>query len=790
VTVTDQAGRWKTYETDAFDNVTKVTEPNPQGGANHETTYAYDMLNRLTTVTMPRSGTTQTRQFAYNTLGQLQSTVNPENGTTTLAYNTDGSLFSKTDQKTQRIEYSYDSFQRVSQVRKYLPGYQTDDPCQRVNYYYDTNPFESTFTQNGWGRLAVAEYGEPTCTGGQYRESYSYTSGGLPVKKKLWVYDSSIGVGSLLGEWSYDNEGKMLTVKYPDTYDSQGNPLTGRTYTNGYDSAGRLATLVDNRPGNYTWISGTAYNDAGQVTQLTGTNFSEQREYNERLQVTRINYPGLTDTHYYYPANPLNDGRIARRNVNGVNKAYTYDSLGRLATAGSASYTYDGFGNRLQQTSPAMYLTYNASNNRITSTGYSYDDNGNLTAMPNLTMSYDVENRLAQAQTPAVTENYRYAPSGQRVWKQKSGSNEWYFYGVDGRLIGTYVPCQYYGTLFQEQSTNVYFGGRTLQAQNITGIKQDRLGTTSYTTTTYAPYGDTGISPPPYGDGLGFTGYYRDGTSTGLDYAQQRYYAPSIGRFTSADPYMPSAAIAKPQSWNRYAYVSNDPVNFVDPSGLKEKGVPDGVPITGPFCSINGFMFFGPVCDWQIDDFAWWEKKGIKRNSTDLTGGGIWPFDALATSFAQVGVKQRLQGFERTNCARVLKEFGFDASRLRRLAENTPFMDAREFLSPFWNMTEDRVSGNHQLTAISAQDPLRPADAKVLNTGSHTVVLLYANFFSAPQDEQNNILLHELFHVAGWGDKQIFDNWPIFSESGVSFGSHDITRWLQGDCKPIKPGAP
>ena len=457
-------------------------------------------------------------------------------------------------------------------MRKYLPGYQTDDPCQRVNYYYDTNPFESGFTQNGWGRLAVAEYGQPSCTGGQYRESYSYTSGGLPLKKKLWVYGGGLGVGSLVGEWSYDDEGKILTVKYPDTYDSQGNPLTGRTYTNGYDAMGRLATLVDNRPGTppgYTWVQAATYNVAGQMTELRRDNTPiEQREYNERLQVTRINYPGLTDTHYYYPVNPLNDGRITQRNVNGVDTMYTYDSLGRLATAGSASYTYDGFGNRVQQTSPAMYLTYNASNNRITSTGYSYDDNGNLTTMPNLTMSYDVENRLAEAQTQNATERYRYAPSGQRVWKQKLvGTMEWYFYGVDGRLIGTYVRCSMVETLFQEQSTNVYFGGRTLQAQGQTGIKQDRLGTTN-ATNNYAPYGDTGINPPPYGDGMGFTGYYRDGTSTGLDYAQQRYYAPSIGRFTSPDPYKASAAIARPQSWNRYAYVENNPVNFTDPSGL------------------------------------------------------------------------------------------------------------------------------------------------------------------------------------------------------------------------------
>ena len=82
VRVSDPKLHWREYETDVFGNVAKVTEKGPNGGANHETTYAYDMFNRLTDVTMPRSGTTQTRRFAYNTLGQLLTTANPENGTT------------------------------------------------------------------------------------------------------------------------------------------------------------------------------------------------------------------------------------------------------------------------------------------------------------------------------------------------------------------------------------------------------------------------------------------------------------------------------------------------------------------------------------------------------------------------------------------------------------------------------------------------------------------------------------------------------------------------------------
>jgi len=71
-----------------------------------------------------------------------------------------------------------------------------------------------------------------------------------------------------------------------------------------------------------------------------------------------------------------------------------------------------------------------------------------------------------------------------------------------------------------------------------------------------------------------FATYYRDGT-TALDYANQRYYGRTIGRFLTADPYGGSANPANPQSWNRYAYVQGDPVNANDPSGLVPAAIYD-----------------------------------------------------------------------------------------------------------------------------------------------------------------------------------------------------------------------
>ncbi len=62
----------------------------------------------------------------------------------------------------------------------------------------------------------------------------------------------------------------------------------------------------------------------------------------------------------------------------------------------------------------------------------------------------------------------------------------------------------------------------------------------------------------------GFTGQKLD-ASDGLMYYGARYYDAALGRFISADTIVPNPA--NPQSLNRYAYVLNNPVKYVDPSG-------------------------------------------------------------------------------------------------------------------------------------------------------------------------------------------------------------------------------
>ena len=69
-----------------------------------------------------------------------------------------------------------------------------------------------------------------------------------------------------------------------------------------------------------------------------------------------------------------------------------------------------------------------------------------------------------------------------------------------------------------------------------------------------------------------FTGYQRDGES-GLDDANARYYGSALGRFTRPDPLgIASADPTNPQSLNEYAYVMNNPLNMIDPTGLDFEG--------------------------------------------------------------------------------------------------------------------------------------------------------------------------------------------------------------------------
>jgi RHS repeat-associated protein len=210
--------------------------------------------------------------------------------------------------------------------------------------------------------------------------------------------------------------------------------------------------------------------------------------------------------------------------------------------------------------------------NRLTSVNnvnYTFDDNGNLLSDGTNTYTYDSANRLTTVNGPSSTVNYAYNGLGDRYTQTVNNQTTTYVLDLNAGLTQV---------LSDNENTYLYGLGRISQQNTATLVTDyflgDALGSVRQMTNhvgeitlvnTYEPYGTTlssaGDSETPYG----FTGEYTD--TTGNIYLRARYYNPSDGRFLSRDTW--AGDINNPLSLNRWMYVEGNPVNYVDPTGMK-----------------------------------------------------------------------------------------------------------------------------------------------------------------------------------------------------------------------------
>ena len=296
-----------------------------------------------------------------------------------------------------------------------------------------------------------------------------------------------------------------------------------------------------------------------------------------------------------------NNGNVQSISYSGGGLAYTqtfgYDALNRLTTSQensgsswSETNAHDRYGNRwIDLGGGNQSLYFNASNNRIT--GWSYDNAGNLLNDGYHSYTYDGENKISKVDNVSA---YVYNGEGQRV-RKLVGENTRFIYGIGAQLIAEFDGGT--GNLRKEY----VYGGASLitiepTAVNANGTQyttSDALGSPRVITKAggivasrhdYQPFGTelgAGVGGRTVGMGFSnsgdtnrkkFTQYERD-TETGLDYAQARYYSSTQGRFTTADPLMASALPSAPQTWNRYSYGLNNPLKYIDPSGLNAEDI-------------------------------------------------------------------------------------------------------------------------------------------------------------------------------------------------------------------------
>jgi RHS repeat-associated protein len=224
-------------------------------------------------------------------------------------------------------------------------------------------------------------------------------------------------------------------------------------------------------------------------------------------------------------------------------------------------------------TCPTSSVAVSTTTNRITTSGYGYDANGNMTNDGQNTLTYDAENHLLTSSGGLGSGTYTYDGSGHRV-KKVSGSTTTVY-----AFSGTKVIAEYVNGAAPTSPTREYiYSGGALLAKVESSATQyyhsDHLSTRLMTDSSGTKIGEQGHYPfgeSWYASGTTtkweFTSYERDSES-GNDFAMARYHVNRLGRFSSPD--LHSGSVADPQSLNKYGYVLDDPANLVDPLGLED----------------------------------------------------------------------------------------------------------------------------------------------------------------------------------------------------------------------------
>jgi RHS repeat-associated protein len=335
------------------------------------------------------------------------------------------------------------------------------------------------------------------------------------------------------------------------------------------------------------------------------TNTLETYAYNKQLQPAVIelgtssnpaasyclvyNYYGTSPTSCALPLpGTTNNGNVMgywyQDNVNSSfshTASYTYDNVNRLSAAAatgnstynlSFSYTSDGsngqYGNLSCTAGSCKDLTFSASTNQITASGYTYDAAGDLTKDSSNaaahTYQWDAEGRVGSVDSGS-TWGFTYDGVGDRAQWAYSGGDYQHLYDPAGNWLGV---AGSYSLVRLGGRQMVVYTSSTTWFNHINNLNS----TTMYTNQSGTAVGDQAFYP--WGDAWLFWGvggynfasldYYDTNTTTAL--TPFRVFSPNLGRWHSPDPL--GGDVTNPQSLNRYAYVTNNPTTLTDPAGL------------------------------------------------------------------------------------------------------------------------------------------------------------------------------------------------------------------------------
>lgn len=572
--VTDPLGHTTSLTYDEAGNLAAAKDP-----LNHETTFAYNAAGQPVSVTDPLGNTIR---FTYDA-GDLSAVTDPLGNTTTMITDRAGRVISATDPLGRLSVHEYDALNQVVKL--------TGPQGEEISFTYDANGNQLSVKDQ---RGNVTRYA--------YDNMDRVISRTDPLLKvESYLYNES---GSLTK--FTDRRGKVTAFTYDSldrlTFAGFG-AAAGGTYESSvsstYDAADRLTKTVDSLAGTETY----GYDNLDRLTSVANLRGTVSYGYDKASRRTRMTVAGQTAINYTYDnadrLTKITQGtsvvafgyddagrRTSLTLPNGVVISYGHDAASRITgieykkggiPLGDLSYGYDAGGRRIKvggsfaRTSlpqAVAALPYNAAN-RLTKWGaksLTYDANGNLLSDGVNKYSWDARNQLVSVTGPGLAAGFTYDASGRRIKKAVNGASTDYLYDDDNavqeKVGGTPTANMLTGAvdeLFVRKDaagTHAVLPdalGSTLALVDSTGTPQ-----TQYT---YEPFGQTTSSGAANGNPSQYTGRENDGT--GLYFYRARYYSPALQRFVSEDPIG-----LRGGDMNLYAYTSNSPTNFTDPSGL------------------------------------------------------------------------------------------------------------------------------------------------------------------------------------------------------------------------------
>jgi len=231
----------------------------------------------------------------------------------------------------------------------------------------------------------------------------------------------------------------------------------------------------------------------------------------------------------------------------------------------------------------------------------------------------DHANRLTQVTQGPQTTQFAHNGDGARTSKTVSGDTTQYVLDLAATLpvvVSDTEAVYLYGLdiMAQQQAERQYYFSDGLGSLRhpSTGLRAGLLDSAGEVQANYAydPFGVpvvAGDASNPYQ----FTGEAWD-EEVELLYLRARYYQPETGRFITKDPW--AGDVWRPGTLNRYVYVTNNPVNHTDASGMEGSdplGLQDGEwrePRTYPLApgELEG--------TWDYRDLTLWLHKEMRAN--------------------------------------------------------------------------------------------------------------------------------------------------------------------------------